>query len=155
MTSNGEIAKLMVKLANFEIGKEFFDDVGKIAVESIHRNIEQQKQADGSQLQENLESTTERKRRLGRPQLSLVDAHKRFISKRKGWVVNATKKGVTVFPSSYMGGGKQTLKDLVRWLQTATRHRPAYTGWFAIDAKGVKAVRDLVRKRIKSGLRSR
>ena len=46
--SNGATVKLLSGLANFELGKPFMEAAGKTVVESIHRNIKNQVEPDGS-----------------------------------------------------------------------------------------------------------
>jgi hypothetical protein len=148
VTSNGAILKLVTGFKNFSPGKEFLEEAGQAVVESIERNIENQVQADGSQLKRNAPSTMESKRRRRLPQLSLVAQFRRFISKTSSWRVRATKTSVTVEPTSYRGGGKRRLKDLVRWVQ-----EKGYTGWFGIDKKGAAKIKKALKRRIKGVFR--
>ena len=54
------------------IDEKTFEDIGKAVEGAILDNIRKQQRADGGRLKTNAPSTRERKRRLGRRQLSLA-----------------------------------------------------------------------------------
>jgi len=60
-------------------GRRFLVGIAEICEDSILNNIAKQKSPDGSRLKKNAPSTRARKRRKGRPQLSLVDAEHRLV----------------------------------------------------------------------------
>ena len=143
LKSNGATVKLLTGLAGFDFSKPMMEATGKVVVQSIHRNIKNQVQGDGSPLKRNAPSTMERKRRKGRVQRSLVDQFRRFVSRAMSFSVTASKSIVTIRPTGYSGGGKVGVDKLSGYVQ-----KMGYTGWFAIDSMGAKKIRFIVRKRI-------
>ena len=141
------VKRVKAKLPALRIPMPVMRKVGKVAEGSILDNIKKQRQADGSPLKENAPSTQERKRRLRRPLLSLVDELHRFVQGNRGsWHWYPTKKGeqtlVVITPAT------AELRRLVRYVQDK-----GYTGWFAVSKKGEAGIRKIFRDWIKGEFR--
>jgi len=144
--SNGATVKLLSGLANFELGKPFMEAAGKTVVESIHRNIKNQVEPDGSPMKRNAPSTMEKKRRAGRVQRSLVDRFHRFVSRSQSFKVRATKNKAVVAPTGYTGGGKIGVNKLSVYVQDMGYR------FFGLDKRGSDKIGDLVKKRVEEVL---
>ena len=114
--------------------------MGAIVGEGIVDNIERQQQADGRALKRNARSTMERKRRLGRALLSLIDKQRRFVKKRgRSWkVLGFTKTSVEVGPAT------QELSRLSKFVQ-----KKGYTGWLGSSARTQKKQLKIIRAELK------
>lgn len=115
-------------MPDFKIGNAGWAKVGQVVEGSIKDNILSQRQIDGDRIKVNAPSTRARKRKKGRPQLSLVDAKKRLISKA-GWFSTVITNGVRVSPA---------FPNIVRWVQ-----QKGYTGWIGPGKKGVSAIKGI------------
>lgn len=113
-------------------------EVGGVVVSSSINNLLQQKKIDGGRIKANAPSTRERKRRKGRPRLSLVDSVKRFL-KRSNYKITATKNQVSVELKDAADGKGPGVKALSIILQ-----KMGYTGWLGLDDTGVDAVRVVI-----------
>ena len=82
-----------------KMSQSFWTKVGKAITTDIRRNIIKQKQADGSPLQVNKESTQKRKRAAGRPLRSLIDVERRLV-RAGAFVATVLRNGVSVVPES-------------------------------------------------------
>lgn len=133
-----------ITLPDVFLDEKAYDQIGKVAEASILDNIRRQQQADGSALKINAPSTRERKRRAGRPVLSLVDRLHRFVKgNQRSWKVRKTTKrgrvnGIEVVPAT------SELKKLVRYVQ-----EKGYVGWFGINKDAVAAIKEAVRESIR------
>lgn len=140
---SGNVDRLVYNLGAFDFGRQFYRDAGNEVVRAIHRNIERQVQADGTPLKRNESVTNQRKRKHGRPLLALVDEHKRFINSKFSFKVDVTRKRAIIRPSLWKSGGKESLRNLVKWLG-----EKGYTGWFALDSDGATKIGEMVKKRV-------
>jgi hypothetical protein len=127
------------KLPQIKFGAAVWKQIGEIAEGGILDNIMRQRQADGRPIKENAPSTRERKRKEGKPQLSLIDRKKRFIKGGGGsWRFRVLKNGVVIRPA------KAELKRISRWVQ-----QKGYVGWFGLSEKHVEVIRAIFRKEIR------
>ncbi len=134
-----------------KMSQSFWTKVGKAITTDIRRNIIKQKQADGSPLQVNKESTQKRKRAAGRPLRSLIDVERRLV-RAGAFVATVLRNGVSVVPEA---------TDISRWVQeggdvsagrsggTIMGDRNKYTGWFGVSARGVAAIEALIAKEMR------
>lgn len=121
------VREIIGSAAHIKFGNTTYKRAGGAAVKSIVReNVVGQRQADGSSLKRNANSTVRQKRRKGRPPLSLIDSRERF-AKISSWVINLIRNGVVIHP-----------KDLrvSEYVQ-----RMGYTGWMRPGRKGREAIR--------------
>lgn len=130
----------------------FWIRVSKVAERSIISNIVNRKQADGSPIKRNAQSTLDRKRRLQRGSRSLVDdpiSH-RFIQKGNGSyrpIAFTKTRSTTGYTGVIVGFSNQDAKDIGLILQ-----RRGYTGWFAVSKKGMEAISKLYMAQIEKSL---
>jgi hypothetical protein len=126
--------------------KSFWDKVARVAEGSTLENIRMQKQRSGAGLKRNAPSTRERKRKKGRPQLSLVDEKHRFVKGgRRSWtILKYLPDGIGI----EIGGATDALRRLVGYAVDR-----GYVGWLGLSADGVAAVSALIRKEIKAQFR--
>lgn len=133
-----------------ELPQAVLEDVAKVAEASILDNIRRQKQADGSALESNRQSTMEAKRRKGRPVMSLVDALHRFVRGSSiSWASTIYRRRATVIIEPATG----ELRNLVRWVQEGGDGRNRYTGWFGINKEARAAIRERLRQWVRDEFR--
>lgn len=128
-----------VTLPAFALPRDVLEQVAQVIEGSILANIVDQKQADGSPLQENAQSTKLRKKRAGRPIKSLIDREHRFVRGNQGsWSheIAAGEKWMIVFRPA-----TDELKKLNRYVQAK-----GYVGWFRASVKGANAARLLIKQ---------
>lgn len=135
------LRKNAMKFPGLKLNATDLQKAGKVVEGSILDNIRRQQQTDGSTLKENAYSTRERKRKAGRPTLSLVDKLHRFVQGNgASWksTVAESRNAVVVTPAT------AELAELSRNLQ-----RRGYTGWFGLNASGVEAIKAIIRNAIR------
>lgn len=129
--------KKRAKLPNLLLGPEFFEQMGKAAVGSFVENVEAQREPGGGAIKSNAPSTRARKRREGKPPMSLVDQQKRFV-RAAGYIVTPIKNGVRITPKA---------QDIARALVAKGYH------WMGISKDLQAAIRALLRAHIKAAFR--
>lgn len=142
MKMNAIVDKVPIpKFANYKLGEENFEKIGKVIAVEIQRAIKDQVRADGGgSLKQNAPSTRRRKIAQGRSPLSLIDKFHRFISGGgAAWVITATDTSVEIEPGGYTGGGKASFSSVSRWVQEAD-----YVGWFDVTTGAVKKIKRIL-----------
>jgi hypothetical protein len=137
-----ELKRIPAQIPALDVPDWFLEKVGKIAEGAILYNIKHQLRADGGTLQQNKKVTRDRKRKLGRPQLSLVDQFHRFTRGRgQSWAtqVDARRKWVIVEPAT------RELAKLVEYVQKGGKGRHKYLGWFGLNQHALDAIRTQIR----------
>lgn len=139
--------------ALFSFPAPFWKRVSKIAARSIIQNIKKQKQADGSELKKNKQSTLDRKKRQGRRLLSLVDdpASHRFVQTAFGsYEPKALIKspGQRFYNGVRIGFTRDNALTVARYLQSR-----GYVGWFAVNQAGMTAIAIEYKKEIARALK--
>lgn len=125
---------------------KFWLEVAKVAEASTLESIRNQKQRDGSKLKVNAKSTRDRKRRKGRPLLSLVDEKHRFTKGgQNSWDIIKFLPGNT---GIVIAGATVELRKLVEYVT-----EKGYIGWLGLHTAGVRAVRALMRREVKRQFR--
>lgn len=129
------------------IPRPVLDEIGQVAAGAIIDNVLQQRQADGTRLKTNAPSTRERKRREGKPLLSLVDELHRFIQKGVGsWgIVRYLPAGRGIV----VGAMTEELRRLVRYVGAA-----GYTGFIGLRPKHRAAIGAVIRRWLSSLMRT-
>ena len=141
------VERISSELPFLKMPRTVTSEIGRIAEGNILDNIRTQRQASGAALKTNAPSTLERKRRLGRPQLSLIDRLKRFIQgNRKSWRYRTVRANVEQ-PFIEIRPATAELRRLVRFVQ-----EKGYTGWFALSDRGRGAIAELIGKWIRKEL---
>lgn len=126
------------------LDRQAYEEIGDACTASILRNIQEQRQADGSPLKQNAQGTQERKLREGKPLLSLVDEEHRFVKGRgDSWAVRASDDEVVVEPAT------EEFAEIVGYVQER-----GYVGWFGPSAEGWSVIRGIIRKALERILRS-
>jgi hypothetical protein len=116
-----------------ELDRAVLDKIGQVVAASVTDNVIRQRTVDGGRIKLNAPSTRERKRREGKPALSLIDEQRRFI-KPGAWTWRVKRNSVTILPST------SELRELMRELQER-----GYVGWFGASPKALAAVREIVK----------
>lgn len=123
------VRELIGSAAHIKFDNTTYKRAGDVAVKSmVKENIVGQKQADGSSLKRNANSTVRQKRRKGRPPLSLIDSRERF-AKISSWVITLIRNGMVIHPKDLEVSEYVQLKG--------------YTGWMRPGRKGRKAIREV------------
>lgn len=116
--------------------REFWDDAGKIVIGGVLDNIAKQKTAEGGPLKVNAPSTRDRKRRQGKPLLSLVDELHRLVRAASWTIVRFLPRGSGIV----VGAATAQVGALMRHVQEA-----GYQGWFGVS----KAARAALKARLR------
>jgi hypothetical protein len=123
------------------LSKSFWDQVAKLTAGSIIDNVISGKKADGSAIKTNSPGTRARKRKQGKPLLSLVDNEHRFVKDGDAsWKLiryTANGQGVVV------GAATGELRELIDSLGAM-----GYTGYVGISEKLGRAIGELLRKEL-------
>lgn len=72
--------KVRAALTRPMLGQAFWENVARVVKGDILQRIDTQQQPQGGRIKRNAPSTLARKRKQGKPPLSLVDQHKRLVS---------------------------------------------------------------------------
>lgn len=122
------------------------ETIAELAEASVLDNIRGRKQADGSPLLRNLQSTIDRKIRQGRPTLSLVDSLHRFVrGLGASWATTIHLKRSTVI----LQAATLELRNLSVWLQEGVETKRGlrrYVGYIGLNKKARAAMRTVLRK---------
>lgn len=141
------VPKRHVRMPELRWSREFWGKVGKVAEGAALDNLRQQRTTDGGRLKANAPKTRERKRKEGKPLLSLVDEEHRFVrGNRQSWKILRylpRNTGVVV------GAATDELKKLVRY--TA---KMGYVGYLGLSTQQLKAVRALIRQEFRAMFRT-
>jgi len=122
--------------------KQFLDECGKVVEGSTLDMIKKQQTADGGRLKMNAPSTRARKRRLGRPRLSLVDEKHRFVKgARQSWkIVRYLPRNTGIV----VAAANAELAKLVKYVVGM-----GYTGWLGLSKNAGGAIKAAMRKDVK------
>ena len=127
-------------LPNLVLDEKTVNTIGDLLSIGVVDNILQQRQANGSGIKRNAQSTSDRKALLGRPLKSLIDepSRHRFIQGNRG----SFRFGLT-------GTGtvrKLRIRPATDELRAISRHvqEKGYVGWFGIHRETAAAVLDVV-----------
>lgn len=136
------VRKRAVKMPEFRWSRDFWNKVGKVVEGSTLDMIRKQTTMDGSRIKTNAPSTRERKRRAGRPLLSLVDKEHRFVrGGQQSWKIIRylpRNTGIAVAAAT------RELAELVHHVVEM-----GYTGWLGLSQSAVGAVRALIREEMR------
>jgi len=141
------IRKRAINMPEFRWSREFWDRCGKVVEGSTLDMIRSQTTMDGSRIKQNAPSTRERKRKKGRPRLSLVDEKHRFV---KGG--GQSWKIIRYLPRNtgiVVAAANAELRKLVRYVVGM-----GYTGWLGLSSKSEKAIRALIREEVRRQFRA-
>lgn len=134
----GISAEWKIKLPNrVVLDEQAKVEMAKVVMGGLIDNILKKQQADGSPLKTNSQRTLARKRREGKPGLSLVDEEHRFIASTP-YAYRTRVNGIEVYPRT------AELVDLIK--KTWKR---GYVGWFGLSAKTVLGIKGVLKKMIK------
>lgn len=139
-----QVDQFRAEISAIKLSKEALTLAGRAMAGGIIDNIQKQQTWKGGALESNAPSTSERKRKKGRPEKSLIDKMRRFVRGRSvSWAIDVDpgSNNVTVSPAT------SEAAQISGWVQEM-----GYVDWIGISRATLAALKELIAEEIQKAV---